>query len=492
MRGWVGWPIAALLFALLATANAGGYRYGASDQAFYGPALARAMDPALFPRDAAVLAPQMRVWLGDDVFAAIARALGLDQPALFALIHIATLATLVAAAGWLSRALGGSWLATGAVLALMTLRHRIAKTGANSLEGYMHPRMLAFGLGLAALACVLRRRSLGAVLLVAAAAVVHPTTAAWFAIVVGVAMATAAVPIRWVLVAAGSAAAVTVWALLAGPLAGRLQIMDADWLAVLAEKDYLFPADWPAYAWITNLAYVLVLAVLYRRRVKAGATAPGEPALLAGLAVLVLVFLVSVPLTAARLALAVQLQVTRIFWLLDAVTAAYLAWWLVDDVAGRSRWRQGAAIVGAIAMVSAARGYYVLRLETRRPLVQYALPPDDWTDAMLWLRTQPVEWHVLADPGHAWKYGSSVRLAARRDTLLESGKDTSMAMYDRSVAMRVRERSAALTGFDRITTADVRALDAKFALDVFVTDLDRPFDLPVLYRNRRFAIYDLR
>ena len=53
---------------------------------------------------------------------------------------------------------------------------------------------------------------------------------------------------------------------------------------------------------------------------------------------------------------------------------------------------------------------------------------------MNWLRAQPVNWHVLADPGHAWKYGSSVRVAARRDTLLESGKDSSMAMYDRDLA----------------------------------------------------------
>ena len=34
--------------------------------------------------------------------------------------------------------------------------------------------------------------------------------------------------------------------------------------------------------------------------------------------------------------------------------------------------------------------------------------------------------------------------------------------------------------------------DTQFDVDVFVADLSRPFDLPVLYRNRQFAIYDLR
>ena len=37
-----------VLFVLLATANGAGYRYGVSDQAFYIPVVARALDPARF------------------------------------------------------------------------------------------------------------------------------------------------------------------------------------------------------------------------------------------------------------------------------------------------------------------------------------------------------------------------------------------------------------------------------------------------------------
>jgi hypothetical protein len=493
VKGWSGWAIAALLFAVLATANSGGYRYGASDQAFYGPALAKAVEPALFPRDAAVLAPQMRLWLGDEVYAAIARTLGLDQPPLFAAIYVLTLAVLFVGAVSLTRALGGSWLAALACLALFTLRHRIAKTGANSLEGYMHPRMLAFGLGLSALAYVLRRKWTAAIVLVVVAGIVHPTTALWFGIVVGLAAVTTLRTLRPILFALFAAGAASVVLLLFWP-AGRLPRMDAAWLGVLAEKDYLFPGEWPLYAWLMNTAYLFVLIAILRRRAVAGSLAltPGERRLAFGWIVLFYIFLVSVPLTQARLALAVQLQVTRVFWLFDAITAAYLAWWLVDHVAGRGRRRLQIAIVAAIAVVSAARGAYVLGVETHRPLVQYDLPADDWTAAMRWLRTQPVDWYVLADPGHAWKYGSSVRLAARRDTLLESGKDTSMAMYDRDVAMRVRDRSAALVNFDSLTADAARAFATHFDLDVLVSEASRPVALPVLYRNTRFVIYDLR
>ena len=45
-------PFAFCLFVVLATLNSAGYRYGASDQALYIPAVLRHLDPALFPQDA--------------------------------------------------------------------------------------------------------------------------------------------------------------------------------------------------------------------------------------------------------------------------------------------------------------------------------------------------------------------------------------------------------------------------------------------------------
>ena len=111
---------------------------------------------------------------------------------------------------------------------------------------------------------------------------------------------------------------------------------------------------------------------------------------------------------------------------------------------------------------------------------------------MTWIASRPPDVHLLADPAHAWKYGVGVRQAAARDTSLETVKDSAMAMYDREVAMRVAERSAALSRFDEMTTEDVRALDSRYGFDLFVVEDGRSFALPVLYRNARFVIYDLR
>ena len=479
----IGLLAAALAFVVLATANSGGYRYGISDQAFYVPALARSLDPALFPRDSAILAPQMRLWLGDNIIGALGQVVSIDLPTLFAALYLVSLAGLFAAVVGLARSLGTSAWGVAATLALFTLRHRIAKTGANTLEGYGHPRMLAFAAGLAALACVLRRRHAAAVGLVALAAVIHPTTALWFGAALGAAVLSEYRRARWVgLVGAGAAVA----------LVARGPLMDSAWLAVLADKDYLFPLAWPAYAWILNLAYPLVLYLLYRRRVAAGVAAPGESALVVGLLLLVAGFLVSVPLGALSVATVVQLQVNRVFWVLDAVVAAYVAWWLIDDLGARRSARLRAALAALLIAVSAARGSYVLAVEARRPLFQWTLAPGEWRTTMTWLRALPADTYVLADPGHAWKYGTSVRVAALKDTLVETGKDTAMAMYDRPAAMAIAQRLERLRDFDTMTAEGFRAIRTSFGVDVLVLERTRSLALPVLFENGRFSVYDLR
>ena len=109
---------------------------------------------------------------------------------------------------------------------------------------------------------------------------------------------------------------------------------------------------------------------------------------------------------------------------------------------------------------------------------------------MTWLRATPVGAHVLADPAHAWRYGTSVRVAAGRDVFFEEVKDTAMAMYSRRVAMRAIERIGAVGDFNALTPSSARLLASRFDLDYLVTTA--PLDLPVAYRNATFRIYRLR
>jgi len=57
IRQWP-WIAGGVLFAVVATANGAGYRYGVSDQAFYIPVVTRALDADAFPRDARLIDAQ--------------------------------------------------------------------------------------------------------------------------------------------------------------------------------------------------------------------------------------------------------------------------------------------------------------------------------------------------------------------------------------------------------------------------------------------------
>ncbi len=497
-RPWsrMTWGLAALVFVAVATLNSAGYRFGVGDQAFYLPAIQRHLEPDSFPRDRVIIDDQDRLNVFPRVVAAIVRATGVPQPALFLGIYLAALLLLCLAARALAARLGLSPWAQLAVMAALTMKHRVGLTGANTLEGYGHPRMLAFAIGLAAVVAVLRARPGAAIALVGAAFVVHPTTALWFGVWVGVALIAGEPRLRPWLIAAGSLAAVAAaWIIGWGPLSPQWVRMDDSWLGVLAGKDYLFATEWPAGMWALAVLYAAVPAAAWALRRRDGVTQPREGPMLLGLAALAAIFAATLPLVAARIALAVQFQVSRVFWMLDLTATVYAVWALAD--AGRrppraaALHRRAAAVACVLICLAAGRGAWVMWVEhPGRPVVQAELPQGAWQDAMTWLRRQPSATQVLADPSHAWRNATSVRVAAGRDVYLEEVKDTAMAMYSRRVALRVAERIGALGDFNGLTPESARALADRFGLDVLVTE--HALDLPLAYRNARFSIYRLR
>jgi type II secretory pathway component PulM len=492
--------LAALAFCLVATLNSGGYRFGVGDQAFHLPAIERHLAPELFPRDRVVIEAQDGLTLVNRVAALVVSRTGTTVAQLFAGAYLLTLVLLLAASLSVARQLGLSPWAQVALIAAMTLRHRVGLTGVNTLESYMQPRMLAFGIGMAAVSTYLRSRIWLAIGLVALAAIVHPTTAFWFAVWLGVAIYVSDPRWRKLLASAAAVAAVgMVWTVGWGPLAERTVRMDAEWLAVLAAKDYLFANAWPASMWLIAGLYVAVVLAVFLIRRSAGQLHPRETGLVMGALVLVGIFLATLPLVARGMALAVQLQISRLFWMLDVLGTIYLVWAVADgpglrtSSTSRGTTSHRRAMVVAIIMVCAAigRGAYVMWIEhPGRPVLELSLPHTDWQDAMDWLKATPTTTHVLADPGHAWRYGTSVRVAASRDVYLEEVKDAALAMYSRPIAMRVAERIRALGSFDALTPQRARELARRFEIDYLVCE--RTLDLPVAYRNARFFVYRVR
>jgi hypothetical protein len=481
--------VAALLFLLLATANAGGYRYGVSDQAFYIPAIVHAADPATFPRDTPLIEAQARLMVLDEAFAAVVRTTGLSLPILFGAGYAASLLLIFAGLRWTGESLYSHRWATPALLAAYTLRHQITKTSANTFEGYFHPRMLAFGVCTVAVAAFVRKRNWASVALVGVGGIIHPTTALWFAILLGIALFVA--DRRWRPVIAGGAILVIVagiWAITAGPLASSLVRMDATWRQAVISKDTLFPTDWPLAAWIANLGTTALLAWAYLDKRGRGAATPRDHGLVAGGMALVVLFLATLPLVASGVAFFVQLQISRVFWMIDLLATIYL---IAALDAREPAWRALKWVAVGLLTVAAARGLFVFTIERpERRVVSVELADTPWHDAMRWLRERPVGVHVLADPGHAWKYGSSVRVSGERDVFLEDVKDSAVAIYSRDVAVRVLERSKALGDFAALTAARARELSSRYDIDYLVTPV--LLELPIAHRNEQFFVYRLR
>ena len=471
-----------LAFLVLASANAAGYRYGVSDQAAYVPAVMIAEHPASFPRDAPLIRTQGGFFIVDDILGGIGRLTGASLEWRFLAAYVIAMATI-----WIGVLLVGSRLFTSvwilvAFAALLTLRHHIPRTSVNSLEPYFHPRLLAFGLGIIAVAAFRAGRSWLAVGLIGVAALGHATTALWFTVLVGTALLI--VDRRWRLPGAivlAAALAALAWLMVAGTR------MDPLWVEALDGRNFIFANGWPLWAWAANVGLLgaLWLAHLVRRR--RGTATPEDAALVWGATALVAVFLVTLPAVAAHLALAVQFQFSRVFWVVDLLVAMYG----LAAIGESLRARQAMALALLLAAFSVTRAVYVMTHEhAERNLFEVSLPESPWLDAMRWLGRQPLDAHVLADPGHAFKYGASVRVAAGRDVLLEDDKDAAVAMYSRPIAERVVERRHALANFTALTAPEARALAERYDLNYLVTEAALP--LPEVYRNARFRIYALK
>ena len=447
----------------------------------------RHLDPGSFPRDAPIIDSQARLTVVDEAIAAIVRLSGLSLQHLFLVLYIGALILLASGAARVAAHFYRSRWTSAALLAALTLRHAIAKTGANTLEGYFHPRQLAFALGLWGVAMFIERRDARWIALLVLAAAVHPTTAVWFAVWLGV--ATFAARPRWrgaLLVAA--AVAVAGGAMLAwrGAFARQFAIMDAEWLAAIGEKE-LFPLAWPIDVWITHLVAVPIILFCWRARARAGATIAGETPLVIGSMALVVLFVAWLPFNAAHVALAVQLQAARVFWPLDVFGTFYLVWWLAEARPSRSP-----MAIAAIAIVfSLGRGLYTSFVQfPDRKVFAVDIQHDDWRDAMQFASATEPDSGWLADPAHAARYGSSLRAAARRDVLIEELKDRAIAMYDRDIAMRVGDRERAFAGLQWNTPDGARALAQRFGLDYLV--VDRELDLPLVHRAGSLFIYRIR
>jgi len=231
---------------------------------------------------------------------------------------------------------------------------------------------------------------------------------------------------------------------------------------------------------------------IYAARLKRGLVSAGERAVVAGAVVLLAIFVLTLPFVGARVAIAIQLQISRVLWPIEFLATVYLVWAVAEGPWLPLRWTRMAPIllVAVLAAASAARGIYILTVETHRPLVRVDLPDGDWQRIADWARSStPESAHFLIDPTDLDREGVSFRVAAGRDVFIEPSKDPSIAMYSREIAMRVKDRQAALPDFGLVTSTMARDVASRYGLTHLVTVREYPFSL--VFRSGRLRVYSL-
>src|SRR4029078_280203 len=102
------------------TAKGGVSLCGLSDQAFYIPVVTRALDPAAFPRDAALIDAQGQLMLSDEALALLVRTTGASLDTLFLGGYLLSLALIFAGLVGIGRTLYANPWTTYALAAAFT------------------------------------------------------------------------------------------------------------------------------------------------------------------------------------------------------------------------------------------------------------------------------------------------------------------------------------------------------------------------------------
>ena len=191
------------------------------------------------------------------------------------------------------------------------------------------------------------------------------------------------------------------------------------------------------------------------------------------------------------MALAVQAQTSRVFWLIEFLATVYIVWVLAEAPWTTKMATARAQFLTAILLVaSAAMGFYVLRIEHQNPLVAVWLPETDWRRLGRWIAAAtPRDAHFLVHPDHVNQYGSSFRVVAKRDVLLDRTKDAAMAMYSREAAMRLEERRKAVGELAAIDEGHIATLARQYDLDYLVTE--RVLNFRLVHQEGALRVYAL-
>jgi len=452
-----------------------GYHPYAEDAEIYLPGVLKILNPALFPANAQFFGEHAGHTLYPNLVAASVRVTHLPLPWVAFLWHFVAIFLLLAGSWRLASALfedeRARWAAVCLMAALLTLP--IAGTALYIADQYLNPRNLAAFAAIFAVAEVLLRKYVRAVLWLIFAAVVHPLMAS-FAIAF---CALLFVLRRYQPRMLGFAALL--------PFGLTLDPPPAAYHEVALRQPYFYIQHWEWYEWLGVIGPALLfwwLARFARRRKNENLELVARamvPFILAGLAG---ALILGIPARFEALARLEPLRCLALtYMVLIVIGGGLLGQYVLQAKAWR--WLVLFLPLGA-GMFFAQRQLFPASAQVEWP---WAKPRNQWAQAFVWIRDNtPVDALFALDPRHMELPGedeNGFRARAERSMLADLVKDKGACSMFPPLSVPWLEQIEDQKNWKQLGKKDFERLQQKYGISWVVVEQPGLPDLQCPYEN---------
>ena len=441
-----------------------GYHPGAEDDGVYLSAIKKDLNPALYPHDSDFFMLQLQATVFDKVVAGSVRLTHL--PIGIALLGWQFISTFLLLWGCLRisrrcfQESSAQWASVTTVAVLLTLP--VSGAALYLSDQYLHPRVLATAIVLAAVVAVLDGERILAALLLAGAFLVHPLMAAF-----GVSYC---VLLAW----KQSPASMVPIALIAMPLGWIFEPTSPAWQQAAHTRDYYYLSRWHWYEWLGVFAPLILL--WWFRRIAAS----GDSRVLARMSARLVLYGCVQLAVALVILLTPGLDRLRPFQPMRYLHLLYLLFVLFAGGLIGQRILRGHVFRWLLFFVPLSAGMFIAQRQTFPATEHMEWPGQSsrnaWLQAFTWVRQNtPADAMFALDPYYMQRPGEdfhSFRALAERSALADYVKDPAVATQVPRLATRWQKEVEAQQGWEHFQKADYQRLKAEFGVDWVL--LERP------------------
>ncbi len=468
-----------------------GYHPGTEDDGIYLSAVKSNLNPSLYPKDADFFRLQTQGTLFDECVAGFVRVTHIPVAVTSLLWQLLSIG-LIVFAGWsIARRLfkepAAQWAGVAMVTAMFTLP--VSGTAIYLVDQHLHARNVATALILLAVWRVMDGKRLQALILLAAALLMHPIMAAAglsFCFFLALALSdTVHDRIRSLReprkLPVTAAAALPVW-IFEKP--NRL------WEKALNSRTYYFLYKWTWYEWLGALAPLFLFWLLWRKAREHNRTVLARFALAVfayGVFQQVFAMAILAPTSLVRLT---PLQPMRylqlVYFFLTLIGGCLLGKHFLKASVGR--WALFLLVSNGV-MFAAQRAEFPASQHIELP---GSSPSNQWLQAFAWVRENtPTDAYFALDPRYLEMPGedyNSFRALAERSQLCDDIKDTAVVTQVPELAARWNREVEAQSGWRNFQLGDFERLKREFGVNWTLVSYPQPKGLDCQWHNDLLAV----